>query len=74
MDNVELVFEGKAVRAIAKKAIARNTGARGLRALIEKIMPKLMYEIPGMTDVVRCTVTEDTVLKGEPALLDRKKK
>ena len=74
MDNVELVFEGKAVRAIAKKAIERNTGARGLRAIIEKIMTKVMYEIPGMKDVVRCTVTENTVLKGEPPLLERKNK
>lgn len=73
MDNVELVFEEKAVRAIAKKAIERNTGARGLRAIIEKIMTKVMYEIPGMKDVVRCTVTEDTVLKGEPPRLERKK-
>ena len=62
MDNVELVFEEKAVRAIAKKAIERNTGARGLRAIIEKIMTKVMYEIPGMKDVVRCTVTEDLSL------------
>lgn len=74
MDNVELVFEEKAVRAIAKKAIERNTGARGLRAIIEKIMTKVMYEIPGMKDVVRCTVTENTVLKGEPPLLERKKR
>ena len=74
MDNVELVFEEKAVRGIAKKAIERNTGARGLRAIIEKIMTKVMYENPGMKDVVRCTVTEDTVLKGEPPLLERKKK
>lgn len=74
MDNVELVFEEKAVRAIAKKAIERNTGARGLRAIIEKIMTKVMYEIPGMKDVVRCTVTENTALKGEPPLLERKKK
>ena len=74
MDNVELVFEKKAVSAIAKKAIERNTGARGLRAIIEKIMTKVMYEIPGMKDVVRCTVTENTVLKGEPPLLERKKK
>ena len=74
MDNVELVFEEKAVRAIAKKAIERNTGASGLRAIIEKIMTKVMYEIPGMKDVVRCTVTEDTVLKGEPPRLERKKK
>ena len=68
MDNVELVFEEKAVRAIAKKAIERNTGARGLRAIIEKIMTKVMYAIPGMKDVVRCTVTENTVLKGEPPI------
>lgn len=74
MDNVELVFEEKAVRAIAKKAIERNTGARGLRAIIEKIMTKVMYEIPGMKNVVRCTVTEDTVFKGEPPRLERKKK
>ena len=74
MDNVELVFEEKAGRAIAMKAIERNTGARGLRAIIEKIMTKVMYEIPGMKDVVRCTVTEDTVLKGEPPRLERKKK
>ena len=56
MDNVELVFEEKAVRAIAKKAIERNTGARGLRAIIEKIMTKVMYEIPGMKDVVRLSL------------------
>ena len=74
MDNVELVFEEKAVRAIAKKAIERNTGARGLRAIIEKIMTKVMYEIPGMKDELRRTVTEDTVLKGEPPRLERKKK
>ncbi|WP_302167210.1 ATP-dependent Clp protease ATP-binding subunit ClpX [Dialister invisus] len=74
MDNVELVFEEKAVRAIAKKAIERNTGARGLRAIIEKIMTQVLSEIPGLKDVVRCTVTEDTVLKGEPPLLERKKK
>ena len=74
MDNVELVFEEKAVRAIAKKAIERNTGARGLRAIIEKIMTKVKNEIPGMKDVLRCTVTEHTVLKGEPPKKKKKKK
>lgn len=74
MDNVELVFEEKATRAIAKKAIERNTGARGLRAIIEKIMTKVMFDIPGMKDVVRCIVTEDTVLKGVPPVLERKTK
>ena len=73
MDNVELVFEEKAVRAIAKKAIERNTGARGLRAIIEKIMTKVMYEIPGMKDVESCTVTEDNILNGTQPVLKRKK-
>ena len=63
MDQVELTFEDKAIRAIAKKAIERCTGARGLRAIIEKIMTKVMYEIPEMKDVKRCIVTEETVLE-----------
>lgn len=70
MDQVELTFEDKAIRAIAKKAIERCTGARGLRAIIEKIMTKVMYEIPEMKDVKRCIVTEETVLKEkEPRLI-----
>ena len=73
MDHVELIFEDAAVHAIAKKAIERNTGARGLRAIIEKIMTKVMYEIPGMKDVESCTVTEDNILNGTQPVLKRKK-
>lgn len=69
MDQVELIFEDKAIRAIAKKAIERCTGARGLRAIIEKIMTKVMYEIPEMKDVKRCIVTEETVLKEKEPIL-----
>lgn len=69
MDQVELTFEDKAIRAIAKKAIERCTGARGLRAIIEKIMTKVMYEIPEMKDVKRCIVTEETVLKEKEPIL-----
>ncbi len=73
MDQVELIFEDAAIHAIAKKAIERNTGARGLRAIIEKIMTKVMYEIPGMKDVESCTVTEDNILNGTQPVLKRKK-
>ena len=73
MDHVELIFEDAAIHAIAKKAIERNTGARGLRAIIEKIMTKVMYEIPGMQDVESCTVTEDNILNGTQPVLKRKK-
>lgn len=69
MDQVELTFEDKAIRAIAKKAIERCTGARGLRAIIEKIMTKVMYEIPEMKDVKRCIVTEETVLEEKEPIL-----
>ena len=73
MDHVELIFEDAAIHAIAKKAIERNTGARGLRAIIERIMTKVMYEIPGMKDVESCTVTEDNILNGTQPVLKRKK-
>ena len=72
MDNVELEFEEKAIRAIAKKAIERNTGARGLRAIIEKIMQKVMYDIPEMKDVEKCIITEDVVVHNKQPELKRK--
>lgn len=71
MDNVELEFEEGAIRAIARQAIERHTGARGLRAIIENIMQKVMYEIPSMNDVVKCTVTEDVVVNRSEPLLER---
>ena len=70
MDHVQLEFDEAAVRAIAHKAIERNTGARGLRAIIEKIMQHVMYEVPGMKNVVKCRVTEDVVLRGEEPVLE----
>ena len=70
MDHVELEFDDGAIHAIARQAIERNTGARGLRAIIEKIMQHVMYEIPGMNDVRKCIVTEDVVLKhSDPVLI-----
>jgi len=69
MDGVELVFTDEALRAIAKQAMARNTGARGLRTIIEEIMLNIMYETPSRSDVRRCLVTEEAVTqRTEPIL------
>lgn len=62
MDGVELEFELEALNAIADEALKRKTGARGLRAIMEELMLDVMYDIPSRDDVVKCTVTEDTVL------------
>ncbi|MCR8644189.1 ATP-dependent protease ATP-binding subunit ClpX [Paenibacillus sp. N1-5-1-14] len=61
MDNVKLDFNQEALEAIAKEAIKRNTGARGLRAIIESIMLDVMFDVPSRTDVSTCTVTQDAV-------------
>lgn len=61
MDNVKLDFEPAALDAIAKEAIKRNTGARGLRAIIEGIMLDVMYEVPSRDDVSTCLITEKSV-------------
>lgn len=61
IDNVELEFEPEAIRAIAKQAIERKTGARGLRSIIEKVTTDIMYEIPSREDVAKCIVTEGTI-------------
>ena len=57
MDGIALEFEDDAFEAIAKLAIERNTGARGLRSIIESVMMKPMYELPGRTDVEKAIVT-----------------
>lgn len=62
MDGVTLEFEEAAIAAIADKALERNTGARGLRAILEDIMLNIMYEIPSREDIEKCIVTEDTII------------
>ena len=70
MDGVELVVEEDAIGAIADMAIARKTGARGLRGIMEKIMNNVMYELPSRKDVVKCIITRETVQDGrEPVLI-----
>lgn len=77
LDNVQLEFKEDALKAIADEALKRNTGARGLRAIIEGIMRNVMYEVPSRTDVIKCTVTKEVVINvDEPMLVtaDRKTK
>ena len=65
LDDVELEFTDEAVRAIAKLAVERQTGARGLRAIIEGFINDIMFDIPSDPTIEKCIITEDTVLNGK---------
>ncbi len=64
MDNIRLIFEDDALDAIAEEALTRNTGARGLRAIMEQFMMQLMYDLPGDETVEAVTITR-AFIKGE---------
>lgn len=61
LDNVELEFKNEALEAIAKEAIQRNTGARGLRAIMEEMLKDTMFDIPSREDIEKVVVTEESV-------------
>lgn len=63
MDNVQLEFEPEAIRAIAKEAYRRKTGARALRGIVEQLMLEIMYEVPSRKDLVKCSITKAMVEK-----------
>ena len=65
IEDVELEFEDDALREIAKKAIDRNTGARGLRSIVENIMMDTMYEIPSEENVEKVVVTKEAVINDD---------
>jgi ATP-dependent Clp protease ATP-binding subunit ClpX len=70
MDDVLLEFNTDALESIAEKAITRNTGARGLRAILEEIMLGVMYEIPSSVNVEKCIISKGTVESNvEPELI-----
>ncbi|MDD3853681.1 MAG: ATP-dependent Clp protease ATP-binding subunit ClpX, partial [Syntrophomonadaceae bacterium] len=69
LDGVDLEFNEDALQAIAEEALHRNTGARGLRAIIEDIMLEVMYEVPSRMDVTKVLITKDVVSKKEKPLL-----
>ncbi len=71
LDDVKLVVTDDALEAIAEKALERNTGARGLRAVIETVMLDVMFEIPSRDDVNRCTITAETIREGKAPLLEK---
>ncbi len=61
MDNVQLEFQPAAIKAIAKEAYRRKTGARALRGIVEQLMLDVMYELPSRKDVTRCMITPEMV-------------
>ena len=69
LDGVELEFEKEALGAIVEKAIERNTGARGLRSIIEDIMRDIMFDIPTNPNIEKCLITRDTVVNKKPPVL-----
>ncbi|ADL08500.1 ATP-dependent Clp protease ATP-binding subunit ClpX [Thermosediminibacter oceani] len=76
MDNVQLEFTDEALQVIAQEALNRKTGARGLRAILEEVMMDVMYEIPSRSDITKCVVTKEVVLKREEPIIvtsERKK-
>jgi len=75
MDGVKLSFEDEALHLIAKEALKRKTGARGLRSIIEGIMRDVMYEVPSMDGASACRVTKETVEKHQTPVvtIDKKK-
>ena len=72
LDDVELDFTPDAVEAIAEKSLQRKTGARGLRAIVEKTLLDLMYRIPSNENITKCTVTKEFVNGEADALLEYK--
>ena len=69
MEDVELTFHEDALREIARKAITRKTGARGLRSILENALIDTMFELPGMSNVEKVVVDESTIDESKPPLL-----
>ncbi len=77
LDDISLEFTEEAIECIAKEALKRQTGARGLRSIIEEAMLEVMYETPSRSDITKCLITKDVILKKEQPILitqDRKQR
>ena len=74
LDGVKLVFDNDALKAVAKKALERNTGARGLRSILEENMTQIMYDIPSRDDVLEVRITKKCIEKGCAPTLKLKEK
>ncbi len=69
LDDVALEYEEAAIEAIAKKAVERKTGARGLRSIMEMIMVDIMYRIPSEEEIESCIITEEAVMGGSDSIV-----
>ena len=74
LDGVKLTFEKEALKAIAHLAIERNTGARGLRSIIEEHMTQIMFDIPSRDDIAEVRITKRCIEKGAAPTLKLKEK
>ena len=75
LDDVELVFHEGALKAIAKRALERGTGARGLKSIIEDVLLNSMFDVPSHPEIKRCVITEQAVTEGiEPLMLTEEPK
>jgi ATP-dependent Clp protease ATP-binding subunit ClpX len=73
-EKIRLTFTDEALRAVAREASRRKTGARGLRSILEEVMLDCMYEIPSRTDLRECTIDEEVILgKKSPVLLSERR-
>jgi ATP-dependent Clp protease ATP-binding subunit ClpX len=68
-EGVDLKFTDEALQAVANQALARKSGARGLRSILEAAMLDIMYDLPSLDGVQECLISEDVILKNEPPLL-----
>jgi ATP-dependent Clp protease ATP-binding subunit ClpX len=70
LDGIELVFADESLGAIADKSMALETGARGLRSIIEGALLDVMFDLPSRRDVRKCVITKETIEKGlDPTLV-----
>jgi ATP-dependent Clp protease ATP-binding subunit ClpX len=69
LENVGLTFDPEALRAVARKALKRSTGARGLRAILETVMTDLMFDLPSRDDVREVLVTPECITEGNPPIV-----
>jgi ATP-dependent Clp protease ATP-binding subunit ClpX len=70
MEGVELEFRPEALDAVAKKAMERKTGARGLRSILEHVLLDIMYQLPGLQGLIKVVIDESCILgKSEPLLI-----
>jgi len=69
MEGIRLEFTEEALHTVAKLAMKRGTGARGLRAVLEESMLEVMYDLPSRNDVIGCTITKEVIVSKDPALL-----